>query len=283
MLFPALAARVLARNVLASSAFVVRRAPLAQITRSFSVSSVTWAQAAATAKAKPAAKKSTTAKKTTARKSTAAKKRPAAKKSTKKRKAAPKPKPKKAKKKVVKKTPTIKILPEHKPPKGHGNPYTFFFRKFFAGAQRNEGEPGKEFVARIGREAGPIWTAFSEQEKQPFVDEFNAAKVEYAKKRDEYYKNTSPTIIKELNKRRRRMGKRAIHVKRPDHPITSFFAFGIEERNKGLAPTGLKASEVMKEFGKRWRALSDAEKLHYKERGLTMTAERKAARESATA
>lgn len=194
-----------------------------------------------------------------------AKKQTATKRKTKKAT----PKPRVAKKKVVKKVkkpePRVKITAEDRAPKRPLSSYFRFHKKYMVGLDRFDGETSQQYITRGAREAGASWTALSEAEKKPFRDEHAAEFEEYKKKKEEYDNTVNPDVIKEINRQRKIKGKKMIRVKNPHFVATPYFIFLAEERAK-IPPLTTLAENMafVKEGGRKWSAMSDEEKQHYK-------------------
>ena len=58
------------------------------------------------------------------------------------------------------------IKKEDKPPARPGNAYSFFFKKYHAGALPAPGETRFTMSARVAKEAAATWNQFTAQEKQ---------------------------------------------------------------------------------------------------------------------
>lgn len=93
----------------------------------------------------------------------------------------------------------MKIRSEDMPPKRAPGAYTIFYTKFVAKNVPSSTEHKFNVVA-AAKEAASLWNNFSEHEKQAFKDEAETLKAEYEKKKEEYFKNVDPVILKEINK-----------------------------------------------------------------------------------
>ncbi|KAH7926556.1 hypothetical protein BV22DRAFT_1194237 [Leucogyrophana mollusca] len=233
----------------------------------------TVAKSKATTKAKATTRAKAAPKKPAAKKPAAKAKRAVAKTPT-RAKAAPKKRGRpltKPKPKAVPKVPKSGL-----PPTRPVNAYILFHTKFVNGQKENA--KSLEDVQALSRNAGAVWRSYSAEEKQPFIDEQEALKAEYLKKQAEYWENATPGLISAINKRRKHEGKVKIHRPRQSQssnrkPLTSFLRFVQEFRQSPDAAairsigSGNRAdcatARIAAEAGKRWRALSDADKAPY--------------------
>ncbi|KAJ8519724.1 hypothetical protein ONZ45_g3380 [Pleurotus djamor] len=230
--------------------------------------SATGASTKAKPKAKASAttgrKKAVTAKSTTA---TKAKAKPKAKPKPKKKplRAASKKKvaAKKPKKKVVKPKP-LKVNKSMAPPLGYRGPYLAFHVERM---KTMEKPSSLDALREFSRESGAAWRAMSEEERQPWYDLAAANKEAYFKKREEYFKNYDPAVLRALNKKRRSKGVYSYRIRTPIEdrkPPSSFFRYLAEFRNSDEAQ-GLSQKEISVRGGAAWKAFSDAEKAPYVE------------------
>ncbi|PSR76396.1 hypothetical protein PHLCEN_2v8492 [Hermanssonia centrifuga] len=150
---------------------------------------------------------------------------PAAKKPAAKKPAAKKPVAKKpaAKKQSAAKSERVVLSEEDMPPKQPMTAYFIFLDKFRAGKPPSSLETARE----AAREAAAAWHALSDQERKPFIDEYDALWAEYRKRRQTYLDTVSPATLAEVNRRRMKTGKRLVIVRRKkqsSRPLSAFFA-----------------------------------------------------------
>ncbi|KAH7915549.1 hypothetical protein BJ138DRAFT_1176485 [Hygrophoropsis aurantiaca] len=168
-----------------------------------------------------------------------------------------------------------KVPKSHQPPTRPTPPFIIFHNKFMAG--KSEKSKSVEETQAISKDSASLWNTLTAEEKQPFYDEHAVLKIEYEKKRADYWQNTPKSVILAINKRRQHDGKNKIH--RPGSttdpkPLPPFFRYFKEFRSSPDAAaiqavgSGVRGDSVTirmaAEAGKRWRELSDAEKEPYK-------------------
>ncbi|KAL4266328.1 HMG box domain-containing protein [Pleurotus pulmonarius] len=244
--------------------------------------------------------KATTEKKASSTKATTAgRKRPAAKgakttakKPVKKAKTKPKakPKPKRvvrvAKKRVARKKRAVKpprVTLAMAPPRGYPGAFILFHKQ-----RVMEGRsPSKSMdeAKQSARDSGNAWRALSEAEKEPFLKQAQVLREEYRKKREEYFENNDPKILKAINKKRVAKGHNKLRNHRPagqePRPLSAYFRFMREFRYTSEA-SHLGGVAAARTAGERWRAMSEEEKDVYKQAWLADKAEWEKRRESSS-
>ncbi|THH07905.1 hypothetical protein EW145_g3061 [Phellinidium pouzarii] len=183
-------------------------------------------------------------------------------------------KPPKAKKQARPK-PKVVLKPEDKPPRKPGGPYFFFTGKISAGKK----VPGPEAFLEAVKENKLAWISLSDDERQNFYNEYNAAVADYAKKRDEYLKTVDPSILKEVNRRRKMKGKDMLRKPKPRKALNAYIQYAIEMR-KSTPPSPDRQGQLDfgRACGENWRAMSDAEKQPYVDRYIQAKKEYDSAR-----
>ncbi|KDQ51894.1 hypothetical protein JAAARDRAFT_210856 [Jaapia argillacea MUCL 33604] len=255
-----------------------------QARRTFITTPSLSAAAAAAAKKKTASpKKPTKATATKAKKATAPapkaktattkkpapKRKLAAKKPVKtKAKANPGPKPK-PKKKVVVKPKRMVIAKEDLPPKKPPGAYMLFGNRYRQGLDADT----LKDVTKVSKGMAEAWHALSEADKKVYHDENVILRGEYLKARQAYFERIDPTIIQELNKRRKAKGqRRVINPIKNSRPLTSYIRYIADFRATGEARAIRDTSggremnvKLARAAGASWAAMSDAEKAPYVE------------------
>jgi hypothetical protein len=115
-------------------------------------------------------------------------------------------------------------------------------------------------------------------EKQPYYNEVEILKKQYAEKQDEYWKTTSLQTVKEINARRNHEGKCKIHRPHQENadkrPKGSYLRFlehfrqtddGKAILEAGFTATGRAVINVTRVAAERWRAMSASDKAPYVE------------------
>ncbi|EKM53011.1 uncharacterized protein PHACADRAFT_259183 [Phanerochaete carnosa HHB-10118-sp] len=228
------------------------------------------AKATTTASA-PKTKKALDKPNTTATKSTKTVKKPT-------KAAKPKAEPKAKKEKAPPKPKRLTIRPEDRPPKMPAGPWLLFWKRYMAG----RGIKSLDETHEVIKEASSTWRAMSEAEKQPFRDESAAARVEYAKRRNEYFTTVDRKILNELNRRRTARDPNASRLRRksknsgqPAPPFVAWFNETFRQRYATENPD-LPARDVAKHAGEVWRGMSDGDKQPHVDRARQAIKEWKA-------
>ncbi|KAF9223178.1 hypothetical protein BS17DRAFT_782491 [Gyrodon lividus] len=193
-------------------------------------------------------------------------------------------------KKIAKKDekPKVRILRKDLPPKRPPGPYLLFYMSYLKSQSKSK---GKEESQAFAKRASEIWKSYSIAEKQPFYDENEVLKEQSMKDREEYFRNTSITTLKEINKKRRAQGKPAI--RRADEvprPKTAFLWFVSDFRGSVDGQTVMKQTipgknphvQLLVTAGERWRSMSAEEQSPYFEMSRKAREEFKAKQEQAT-
>ena len=161
------------------------------------------------------------------------------KKSSKKQKVEKEPKTPKAKKEK----PAEDGEPKEKRPQS-----AYFLLLEAKRAEAKEADASKTLNVK---ELGEMWKALSEEEKEPYTSKAAAAKAEYDSKKQ-------PTENQK---------KKAAKAEGPPKARSAYLIFNSEERTKILEEfPGIKASEVMKLQGARWKELSPEDKKVYEDK-----------------
>ncbi|KAH8109412.1 hypothetical protein DFH11DRAFT_1627177, partial [Phellopilus nigrolimitatus] len=225
-----LTVRLVASHISVSSRHATRYALTPILSRNFSLSRITFAASAShkTANTKTAPETNATATKSTKR----------LVKKSKVEEGGNLEKKIKAKKEV--KSVKIRAARDAVPFKKPGSPYFLYYSKFLADRSNTT---DKGFSApEAAKAAAENWKVFSENEKQvailcwvspiphdstlvqSFYDQYEAAKIEYAKAREDYLRTVDPIALEEINKRRVALGKRKIRALPENRkPVSAFF------------------------------------------------------------
>ena len=136
-----------------------------------------------------------------------------------------------------------------RPPRPPANVFGLYYKQYL----KQVGRPDSKLVAndRV-REASKIWATFSTEQKQvrsfrspffhstliptrvcaylqPYYEEYRALREDYEKKREEYYKNVDPKLLRDMNKARAAKGKPRYHGPRRNpedrKPLNRFIKF----------------------------------------------------------
>ncbi|KAG6370121.1 hypothetical protein JVT61DRAFT_12421 [Boletus reticuloceps] len=123
----------------------------------------------------------------------------------------------------------VRVPKSLKPPKRAPGPYFLFYASFLKSQpQANSLHEFQEF----SRRAGEIWRGYSMAEMQPFYDEHKARKAQAKQEREEIFRNTSLSDLKQLNAIRKAQGKTKFHLtKKSSIPVTLFILFSNEFRS----------------------------------------------------
>ncbi|KAH8107293.1 hypothetical protein DFH11DRAFT_1732630 [Phellopilus nigrolimitatus] len=251
-----LTVRLVASHISVSSRHATRYALTPILSRNFSLSRITFAASAShkTANTKTAPETNATATKSTKR----------LVKKSKVEEGGNLEKKIKAKKEV--KSVKIRAARDAVPFKKPGSPYFLYYSKFLADRSNTT---DKGFSApEAAKAAAENWKVFSENEKQSFYDQYEAAKIEYAKAREDYLRTVDPIALEEINKRRVALGKRKIRALPENRkPVSAFFRYMAEERRNVPSLSGPDALQRNREFakscGEKWQTMSDAERKVY--------------------
>jgi len=193
-------------------------------------------------------------KKKLAAKKTARKKTPVKKKSSVKNSVPHKPK------KVIIPNTTVPI------PKSAPSPFILFYQEHIASEPKVSDV--KALIERA-REIGASWRNLPEHEKQNYVERSALDREKRKKERLDWFNTIDPTILKEINRRRKIRGKNRLNrPKDPNIPkrVPSQFIFFIVEFHKSDEAAGLTAREIAKLGGQRWHEMSSSQKQVYADR-----------------
>ncbi|KAG6373056.1 hypothetical protein JVT61DRAFT_7117 [Boletus reticuloceps] len=179
----------------------------------------------------------------------------------------------------------VRVPKSLKPPKRAPGPYFLFYASFVKSQPRASTLP--EFQ-EFSRRAGEIWRGYSMAEKQPFYDENEGRKAQAKQERDEFFRNTSLSDLKQLNAIRKAQGKTKFHLtKKPSIPVTPFILFSNEFRGSPEGQAIIEETSPEKRYtvravlaaAGRWRSMSTEEKAPYFERYKKAKEELKASAE----
>ncbi|KAF9240023.1 hypothetical protein BU15DRAFT_74250 [Melanogaster broomeanus] len=169
--------------------------------------------------------------------------------------------------------PKVRILKKELPPKRPAPPYFAFLKSYLMG--RPKANTMEECRGNTTR-AAEIWRGLSMTEKQPFYDESNGMMEQYYNDRDEYFRKTSLSTLKDINKRRQAGGKNRI-VRVPQvgeegsYLISPSYRYMSEFRRSpdgqaimsNLSNGRSSLPAVAKAAGERWHSMSVDEKAPY--------------------
>lgn len=161
-----------------------------------------------------------------------------------------------AKKQKIEKEPKTPKAKKAKPAEDANNepkekrPQTAFF--LFSEAKRAEAREADPSSKSINaKELGEAWKALTDEEKEPYTTKAAAAKAEYVSKK----------VPTESEK------KKTAKAEGPPKARTAYLIFNSEERVKIIEEfPGIKASEIMKLQGARWKELSPENKKIYEDK-----------------
>jgi len=125
-------------------------------------------------------------------------------------------------------------------------------------------------LGEIGKKLGALWKNMDEGERKPWVDKAMNEKAEYEKKMAKYIK-TSSYLKHEKNMLAWKIhGTKKPYKTDPNAPkraLSSYMLFGQSERANVVKDNpDFKNTEIMKELGVRWKALTDAERAPWKKK-----------------
>ncbi|KAH0828656.1 hypothetical protein J3R83DRAFT_3018 [Lanmaoa asiatica] len=159
-----------------------------------------------------------------------------------------------------------------KPPKRAPGPYFLFYASFVKSQPR--GSSLQEFQ-ELSKRAGEIWRGYSMAEKQPFYDENEGRKAQAKQEREEFFRSTSLSDLKQLNAIRKAQGKTKFHsTRKASIPVTPFILFSNEFRDSPDGQALINETSPEKKYvvravvaaADRWRSMSPEEKAPYFER-----------------
>ncbi|KAF8841536.1 hypothetical protein BDN67DRAFT_967125 [Paxillus ammoniavirescens] len=193
--------------------------------------------------------------------------------------------------KVAKKDekPKATIPKKDMPPKRPPGSFLLFFISYLKSQPKVK---TLEETQALSKRASEVWKTYSIAEKQPFYDEHEVLKEQFKKERIEYFRNTSITTLKEINKSRRARGKLAIRrVTDAPRPITAFLWFVSDFRKSTDGQSILTQTvpgknhnvQLITAAGERWRSMSAEEQSPYFEKSRKAREEFNEARQAATA
>ncbi|KAK4689298.1 hypothetical protein P7C73_g808, partial [Tremellales sp. Uapishka_1] len=184
------------------------------------------------------------------------------------------------KKKVI--DPTLPTVP-----RGPSTAYTLFFKNYFNDEKdKYVSESGKLSLTSLAKAAGTAWNALPATDKAPYLKNAAELKESFNKLYKEFYQSLSPETKKSLE---RQLGKKLVvpggkvasrkleagRTGNPGKPLGAFFVFLKELRESGdVDLDGLGGQErtvaIAKRGGEKWKAMSEEEKLVYKEKAKDM-------------
>ncbi|TFK37127.1 hypothetical protein BDQ12DRAFT_685833 [Crucibulum laeve] len=177
------------------------------------------------------------------------------------KKAAPKkPKVKKAKDKVTVPRGTT-------PPKGPGGPFMLFFTDF---KNRTKPTVTRDEIVELSKSAAAEWHTLSDAQKEVYTKKSGALKEQHDVELKQWLESLDPQVLKELNKRRVKYGKRKLVLKStgPKRPAGPFFMFLQDFRKEYFiqhppVAGSTRITESTKVAAEAWRAMAPEAKEVY--------------------
>jgi len=157
----------------------------------------------------------------------------------------------------------VTIKPEDRPPKHPGTPYILWMAEWTRTQLKPENMSAAQDLIRLGAQT---WHTVSEYDKQRYKEKSEGLKAEYHQRLQEWRENVNPSVLRELNSRRAKKGRRRIRGLYTGCPISGFLRYSQEVRQN--TPRTQEAhrdhfSDVAKLAGSQWRAMSETEKAKY--------------------
>ncbi|KAF8547490.1 hypothetical protein OG21DRAFT_1607383 [Imleria badia] len=163
----------------------------------------------------------------------------------------------------------VRIPERLQPPKRAPGPYFLFYSSFVK--SQSQASTLQDYQ-ELSKRAGEIWRGYSIAEKQPFYDENEGRKAQARQEREKFFRNTSVSDLKKLNKMRKAQGKTKFHSTiKPSMPVTPFISFSNEFRNSSHGQAIINETSPEKRYtvravlaaADRWRSMSAEEKAPY--------------------
>jgi len=164
-------------------------------------------------------------------------------------------------------------IPENlKPPKRAPSPYILFYSSFVKSQPK---QTTLQEIQGLAKSAAEIWKGYSMAEKQPFYDESEVRKARAKQEREEFFRNTSTSELKQLNAIRKAQNKPKYHsTNKSSAPVSPFIQFSNEFRNSSDGQALINETSPEKRYpiraviaaANRWNSMSTEEKAPYFER-----------------
>ena len=139
---------------------------------------------------------------------------------------------------------------------------------YFAGSIREElrednPDLKKGDLPALAKLTSARWAKLTDQDKQPFQDQFEADKIRYAKDMETYVP-PPPTEITKRQAMKRQKSKKVKDPNKPKQATSAYFYFLSEIRPKLVKDESLSNTGLVKKAGAMWSMLSEDERLPYK-------------------
>ncbi|KAI0635371.1 hypothetical protein C8Q77DRAFT_1156669 [Trametes polyzona] len=159
---------------------------------------------------------------------------------------------------------------EDRPPKAPSSAYNLFvseqYKKLLGDIKPTTSEDRKRVFGEIAAQVSNGWKSLSDAEKKAYQDQADTLKEEYARAKEEWYKNTSGRVIFALRRSGRALPQKPASLRRPPPP---FIRFHLEHFKSIEVPADLPAREramyATKRLGEMWKQASDEEKARLNE------------------
>lgn len=96
--------------------------------------------------------------------------------------------------------PALRIRAEDKPPKRPPNAFAVFYGRYISKLIASKEPDSKINVLETTPQAVAVWKEMSADEKKVYQDESAELRAAYEKKRDEYFKDVDPAVLRAINK-----------------------------------------------------------------------------------
>ncbi|KAF8728465.1 hypothetical protein AX14_006618 [Amanita brunnescens Koide BX004] len=137
---------------------------------------------------------------------------------------APAKRGRKPKEQASKEKPKKIVIPEDmKPPKTPGTPYALYMKDFF---EKSPKPSNRDETHALFKQCGVEWKALADAEKERYRETYRRNREEFNEKKEEWFKNTDPEMLKAINAARKKSGKpRLVPNDKPksSKPLVPFF------------------------------------------------------------
>ncbi|KIK95015.1 hypothetical protein PAXRUDRAFT_827416 [Paxillus rubicundulus Ve08.2h10] len=182
----------------------------------------------------------------------------------------------------------VTISKKDLPPKRPPGTFLLFFMSYLKSQPKAK---TMEETQALAKRASEVWKTYSIAEKQPFYDENEVLKEQFQKERVEYFRNTSITTLKQINKSRRARGKVVVRrVTETPRPVTAFLRFVSDFRKSTdgqsimtqTVPGKNHNIQLITAAGERWRSMTAEDQSPYFEQSRKAREEFNQAKQAAT-
>jgi len=144
-------------------------------------------------------------------------------------------------------------------PRGRTTAYAYFVMA--EKEQYTKDNPGKKInFGDFSKLCGQKWQTMDENQRQDHEEKASADKIRYENEMANYVPPEGYS-----NGRNKKAPKRKKDPNAPKRPQTAFFVFSAKHRDevKGELGDGARVGDIAKELGRRWKDLTDEDKIEY--------------------